>query len=435
MGFFKDFKDDLSQAVDELTMEEAAAAQNDTAKSVEDILNEAEALASVDPVPTEELPADDVDPEQLSFMDMNIEADALQAEGSDIATELAEDTPAADDADSFDDVSFGVTEDAPEIEEIPDEPESIPDLDALLGAADEIPEEIAEEITEEIPAEDIPEEIPKEIIEEIPEEIIEEPEAEPEPIEEAVIEPEPEPEPEIKDEPEPILEFDEVSVDIQDEPAEPEEEISIFEAGMNEEETEEDLSIPEETYETAAAPAAASKIDTSIFEENKKMSEEIEFDINDGPATDESSVITQGMTITGDITSEGSLDVIGTIQGNIAIRGKLTISGTINGDSKAGEIFADSAKITGEVCSSGSVKIGQASVILGNVSGTSAVIAGAVKGDIDVHGPVILDTSAIVMGDIKSKSVQINNGAVIEGHCSQCYADVSPTSFFQELKE
>ena len=70
MGFFKDFKDDLSQAVDELTMEEAAAAQNDTAKSVEDILNEAEALASVDPVPTEELPADDVDPEQLSFMDM-----------------------------------------------------------------------------------------------------------------------------------------------------------------------------------------------------------------------------------------------------------------------------------------------------------------------------------------------------------------------------
>jgi len=162
--------------------------------------------------------------------------------------------------------------------------------------------------------------------------------------------------------------------------------------------------------------------------------ETIEFDIEDGPATDESSVITQGMTINGDVTSEGSLEVIGSIRGNIAIKGKLTISGSITGDSRAGEIFADSAKITGEVSSTGSVKIGQASVILGNVSGTSAVIAGAVKGDIDVHGPVILDTSAIVMGDIKSKSVQINNGAVIEGHCSQCYADVSPTSFFQDLK-
>ena len=45
------------------------------------------------------------------------------------------------------------------------------------------------------------------------------------------------------------------------------------------------------------------------------------------------------------------------------------------------------------------------------------------------------DTSAIVMGNIKSKSVQINNGAVIEGMCSQCYAEVNPTSFFEEIKK
>ena len=84
--------------------------------------------------------------------------------------------------------------------------------------------------------------------------------------------------------------------------------------------------------------------------------------------------------------------------------------------------------------SQGAVKIGASSVIIGNISATSAVIAGAVKGDIDVRGPVILDASAIVMGNIKSKSVQINNGAVIEGMCSQCYAEVSPTSFFDDYK-
>ena len=38
------------------------------------------------------------------------------------------------------------------------------------------------------------------------------------------------------------------------------------------------------------------------------------------------------------------------------------------------------------------------------------------------------------MVNIKSKSVQINNGAVIEGMCSQCYAEVSPTSFFDDYK-
>lgn len=152
-------------------------------------------------------------------------------------------------------------------------------------------------------------------------------------------------------------------------------------------------------------------------------------------AVDETAVVTEGMTITGDIVSEGSMELIGTVNGNLDILGKLNITGTIQGNSKAAEIFAEGAKITGEVNSLGSVKIGQSSVVIGNITATSAVVAGAVKGDIDVQGPVILDTTAIVMGNIKSKSVQINNGAVIEGMCSQCYADVNPTSFFEEFKK
>lgn len=151
-------------------------------------------------------------------------------------------------------------------------------------------------------------------------------------------------------------------------------------------------------------------------------------------AVDETSVLTAGMVITGDVVSEGSLDIIGKVNGNIDVMGKLNITGHIVGNSKAAEIYAEGAKINGEVVSEGAVKIGASTVIVGNITATSAAIAGAVKGDIDVRGPVILDTSAIVMGNIKSKSVQINNGAVIEGMCSQCYADVSPTSFFEDYK-
>ena len=152
-------------------------------------------------------------------------------------------------------------------------------------------------------------------------------------------------------------------------------------------------------------------------------------------ASTDTAVITSGMNITGDVTSSGNMNLIGTITGNIEILGKLNVTGGINGNSAAAEIYAESAQINGEVRSKGSVKIGQSSVVIGNIFATSAVIAGAVKGDIDVHGPVILDTSAIVMGNIKSKSVQINNGAVIEGMCSQCYADVSPTTFFNDVKK
>ena len=157
-------------------------------------------------------------------------------------------------------------------------------------------------------------------------------------------------------------------------------------------------------------------------------------DIETGVATDETAVVTEGMTINGDLQTTGNLDMIGKVDGNVTCYGKLNVTGEITGDSSAAEIYAEAARITGEVRSNGTVKIGQSTVIIGNVFATSAVIAGAVKGDIDVHGPVVLDTTAIVMGNIKSQSVQINNGAVIEGMCSQTYAEVNPQAFFDGLK-
>lgn len=151
--------------------------------------------------------------------------------------------------------------------------------------------------------------------------------------------------------------------------------------------------------------------------------------------SDETAVITSGMKIVGNIKSNGNLDLEGIVVGNIKIAGKANIFGEINGDTHAGNVYADSAQITGAVTAEGSVKVAQSSVIIGDITATSAVIAGAVKGNIDVHGPVILDSTAIVMGDIKSQSVQITSGAVIEGLCSQCYAKVSPASYFEQLEK
>ncbi len=184
------------------------------------------------------------------------------------------------------------------------------------------------------------------------------------------------------------------------------------------------------------------KMETPVFDSGyQSMSAEEKTSVDYSSAiggkhvTDETSVLTKSMLVNGNIATEGSMDVMGSIVGDIEVLGKLNITGTIQGNSQAAEIYAEGAKITGELRSSGSIKIGQSTVIIGNVYANGAVIAGAVKGDIDVKGPVILDASAIVMGDIKSKSVQINNGAVIEGMCSQCYAEVNPTSFFDELKK
>lgn len=157
--------------------------------------------------------------------------------------------------------------------------------------------------------------------------------------------------------------------------------------------------------------------------------DEKEQDINSILA-DDTTYITKGTTIKGDIETDGGVDIIGTVIGKVSCGGKLIIGGSIKGNVNAGEIYANAAKIEGEVNADGSVKIGVGSVVVGNVSATSAVIAGAINGDIDVHGPVIVDSTAVIMGNIKSRSVQINNGAVIEGFCSQCYSEIDVKSFF-----
>ena len=151
----------------------------------------------------------------------------------------------------------------------------------------------------------------------------------------------------------------------------------------------------------------------------------------DSILNDDTTYITKGTTIKGNIETDGGVDIIGTVIGDVICGGKLIVGGSIKGSVKTGELYANAAKIEGDVVAEGSAKIGVGSVVVGNVSASSAVVAGAVNGDIDVKGPVIVDSTAVIMGNIKSRSVQINNGAVIEGFCSQCYSEIDVKSFFE----
>ena len=188
--------------------------------------------------------------------------------------------------------------------------------------------------------------------------------------------------------------------------------------------------------ETVEEVVAAAPVEQEVPVQTYEMKEEKTVDntINTGlgEATNAVTVITGGTRIVGSIESEGSVEIEGVVEGNVVCNGKITVTGAIKGDTVSSEFFADSARLEGEVKSSGTVKVGLGSVIVGNIQATSAVIAGAVKGDVDVQGPVVVDTSAVVMGNIKSRSVQINNGAVIEGFCSQCYSDVDVNGIFGE---
>lgn len=143
------------------------------------------------------------------------------------------------------------------------------------------------------------------------------------------------------------------------------------------------------------------------------------------------TVISKGTIINGSISSDGSLDIMGSITGDVECLGKLTISGKIVGNSSAAEVYVNTERLEGGITSEGSVKIGLGTVVIGDIVATSGVIAGAVKGEIDVNGPIVIDSTAIIKGNIKAKAVQINNGAVIEGFCSLSYSEVDLDNVFE----
>lgn len=146
---------------------------------------------------------------------------------------------------------------------------------------------------------------------------------------------------------------------------------------------------------------------------------------------DDVTVIAKGTTINGSISSDGSLDIMGSVTGDVECLGKLSITGKVIGNSSASEVYVNTERMEGSINSEGSVKVGLGTVVLGDILATSGVIAGAVKGEIDINGPIVIDSTAIIKGNIKAKAVQINNGAIIEGFCSLAYSEVNVDNIFE----
>ena len=379
MGFFGELKQDLSQVAGAEKKKEEAQLK------AEDILAEAEVAGMDEAAEVTESISEDNDDVASLLKDL-----VSDLGGEDLHEEEAPaDDAQADISDDLDSILAGLTDSLPEVEEIAEE--EIPE-EEITEDAESFEEAVPEE-EETVPEDDIISDVLADVTEDAPAE-------ESDPVEE------------ISEDYTSALDLAFAALSSKEVPeAEPVEE-------------------PEEIDERAADEAAYEELKEDFTNSTYKGADEMET----GNFSEETSIITGGMVVNGDIESEGSLDLVGKVNGDVIVKGKLNVTGHIVGNSEAKEVYAENAKITGNVTSESSVKIGAGTVVVGNISAFSAAIAGAVKGDIDVHGPVILDSTAIVMGNIRSKSVQINNGAALEGICSQAYAEVSPTAFFDDYK-
>lgn len=136
------------------------------------------------------------------------------------------------------------------------------------------------------------------------------------------------------------------------------------------------------------------------------------------PAGQKITVIAAGTTVNGNLSVDGSAEIDGCLNGDIECTGCLTVSGEITGGSKIAEIDVIGARIEGNIESKGSVNVRNGAVIIGNITGQSMQIFGAVKGSLVLPGHLTIGSTAIILGDIRTGSIDVQNGAVVDGHVS-----------------
>jgi cytoskeletal protein CcmA (bactofilin family) len=97
----------------------------------------------------------------------------------------------------------------------------------------------------------------------------------------------------------------------------------------------------------------------------------------------ESSNISAGTVIVGNVTADQDLEVHGRIEGSIKVGGELTVAGS--------------------------------AMLKSDVTAERIIVAGAVAGDVRGREAVVLEAGARVVGDLSAPSVGIRPGALIRG--------------------
>ena len=148
----------------------------------------------------------------------------------------------------------------------------------------------------------------------------------------------------------------------------------------------------------------------------------------------EVAFIPKGTVINGNIDMDGKLDMHGEINGNIVSNDHVTLFGDVTGDIKVNSIYAKDSFVEGKIECVQDAEISENTVILGDINAENLVVDGAIQGKLDVKGGITIGEKAIVDSDIKAKSIQVSNGAAINGNCSLCYAELNINDVFPETE-
>ena len=103
---------------------------------------------------------------------------------------------------------------------------------------------------------------------------------------------------------------------------------------------------------------------------------------------------------------------------SISINTLIGESSYIDGEIRlSGHIKID-GKVSGGIKTRGDIIISEKAVINGNVYGNNIFLSGTVKGNVTARSQLSLISTSKIDGDVKSKSLVVDEGATFSGNCT-----------------
>ncbi|HEX3026103.1 MAG TPA: polymer-forming cytoskeletal protein [Clostridia bacterium] len=127
------------------------------------------------------------------------------------------------------------------------------------------------------------------------------------------------------------------------------------------------------------------------------------------------SLISNNVVIAGSISSSTGIEINGTVNGNVTCEEELVISGEINGDIAAKNLDL-SGTVNGNVVCDKNIVLSRGANVIGNLEGERITCDGRVSGSMNVKEKVMILSNAEVSGDILSRLISVEEGAIVNGN-------------------
>jgi cytoskeletal protein CcmA (bactofilin family) len=164
----------------------------------------------------------------------------------------------------------------------------------------------------------------------------------------------------------------------------------------------------------------SAKVDEIIVPEQKEEIMKNETFESTASVKNPSAVISEMMTISGNVEMATPLLLAGKVIGNIDCKDNIEVrqSGSVQGNIKVHSIKLTGGEINGNIVCEGTLETDEETVITGDISAEIVILCGKVTGQVKANESVSLSSTAVIKGDLYSASISVEKGAVLDGKYS-----------------